>query len=104
MRKTPETLLTLHHVYSRSDIHGNIYWITTARSTISGRSISFTSPSNSKSKELRLSKLFDSRRVMNTSEQIGIRDYWRRYKTADMHNACPDDDIISALKKLAAGK
>ncbi len=104
LRKTPKILLTLHHVYSRRDIYGNVYWITYATSTVSGRTLSFNTPSDSNSMGMANEALGGFGRYHSTDQQVPIREWERQRRRVDMHNSCMDDDILEALRKLAQGK
>jgi len=105
LRKTPKILLSLHHLYSKRDINGNVYWITTVTSTISGESIQFSTPSDSNSDGMAMQATGGEwGRTRGTREQIGSRDFWRRHKQLIRHNSCNDQDLVRDMRILAVGQ
>lgn len=102
---TPKILLSLHHVYSRPDIYGNVYWITYATSTLTGKTYSFSTPHDSNSKAMAMQATGSEwGRLTNTEEQVGSRKYWQLEKTVDARNSCQDENITRKLHDLACGR
>ena len=109
--KYPKILLVLQHYKFGPDTSGNSYWLHLAVSTLTGRSIRWSSPHESnavQSAPLATSstgRAWDGRpRLWIAFEKIGQLEYRRLEQKCLFQNTYQDINVIKALRKLAYGK
>lgn len=86
--------------YSKRDVNGNTYWISEVTSTITGKTVAFTTPHCSNTNAFFHKRDVYYPAIKTVDIQLPIREFNRIEKRVDMHNSCMDTDVAKAIIDL----
>jgi hypothetical protein len=91
--------LIIHHMFSKRDVYGNVYWKTRYTNTRTGKQLTISTPHRSNAEGQACRAGYDNWQEIYCHEEMMLARDFKRIEV-DMHDHCKDEEVTKAIKRL----